>query len=296
MSSENSDVHVEDARHELHQDETVIMQISEAAAADEHHVWGVSPPQIIQGDVVDGVFTQDQANVTITHPRQGQDESHESQAGSLSDTEALLLLNRDLEQDENRDEDARLKKQTCGQREGPEVSGSKDQEEEKEATQDHNEQNPAEEPVRQEKAQQEAQGTDSVQQAAKTFRKVRLFKPGPPSQETQASQAVKAPMPKPTQSGGSADARKKSPVPLSVPQLTLPDSGASSTTATREAASKARLESFRHPFVYLLQQILIFASVKAHALMHLLACDDLMLLRACDDPATPERASVSLMR
>jgi hypothetical protein len=253
MSSENSDAHVGEVRHEQRQDEIVTQTCgSEATAADEHHVWGVSPPQIIQGVVVGGVFTQDQENVTVLHPQQGQDQS-----GSLSDTEALLLLN--LEQDECRDEDARLKKER--QHEGPEVSGSKDQEEEEEATQDRKEPRAAEEPDRQEEAQQEAQGTDSVQQAAKTCRKLRLFKPDPPSQETHARQTVKAPAPKPTQSGGSVDPKKKSHVPSPVPQLILPDSGPSSTTATREAASKARFESFRDPFVYLLQQILVFRSL-----------------------------------
>ena len=276
MSSENSkDVQVEEGRHELRPDEIVTQTCgSEGAAADEHHVWGVSPPQIIQGDVVDGVFTQDQASVMVPPPRQGQDQS-----GSLSDTEAFLLLN--LEQDECRDEGARLKKES--QCEGPEVSGSKDQEEEEEATQDRKEQRAAEEPGRQEEAQQETQGTDSVQQAAKTCRKLRLFKPGPPSQDTHAPQNFKAPVPKPTQSGGSADPKKKCHVPLPVPQLTSPDSGPSShcsTTATREAASKARFESFRDPFVYLLQQILVFRSLLCCHTCHPMGWVGLSLLSA----------------
>jgi hypothetical protein len=237
-SSENSNVHVEEGQHELHQDDNVT-QSSEAAAADEHHLWGVSPPQIIQGDGVDGVLTQDQAKVTVPQPPHGQDQS-----GSLPgecDTEAVLLLNLEQDSRVNQDKGARLKKES--QREGQEVSGSTDKEEE-EAMQDRKEKGPAEEPDRQKEAQQEAQENDSVQQAAKTSRKLRLFKPGPPSQETHALQTVKAPAPRPTQSVGSADPKRKSPVPLPVPQLTLPDSEASCAAATRETASKARFEFF----------------------------------------------------
>ena len=210
LSSEThnaQDMHAEEGEKKLHQDEGMAQSLN--AAGDKHDAC-VSAPSIIEGEVVDGVFMQDNANSPRLH--QSPDESED-------------ILHREDTGNERLSE-------------GPGEGASEDRGEEMQDMEQRLEQPDKE---RQDKApgrkeEEEAEGTDSALQASKPSRKLRLFKP--PGQETLAPPTT-----------GTAESKRKSPVPHlklgaaeSQRKSPVPQESSGTSSQTREAASEARFE------------------------------------------------------